>query len=217
MDSEVFQKIVPIVAPLIIGAATIYVAIRQFSLGSKNSYREEYKFAKAFFEDIEQNPKMHKYAKHKGYQAILGTQSIPSEVIEYIMHVSDPVRAIEDYAISRSHLKYIKNDKEFRLQFDSKFLFATAQRRRFWLSLFFVSFCLCYVFAFSPWFAWIFKVIDLNTMLTLSALTFPVGLGGIVFFVREFVKLSRAMRLLKQVEEDGQSSDLTEILLEDHD
>lgn len=208
MDAETWQKMAPLIVPLIIGAATIYVAFRQFSLGNKNSYREEYKFAKEFFEDIEQNPRMHKYAKHKGFQAILGTQLIPSEVIAYLMQISDPVRAIDDYTIARSHLKHTTIAGTFCLQFDSTLFFATAKRRKFWLFVFFSGFCFSYVFAFSPCLAWIFNKINSKTMLTLCAFTFPFGMAGIVLCVREFVKLRRAMRLLEQLEEDRRSPEL---------
>jgi len=60
----------------IFGAARI---IYEFSTGSKNKLREEYRFAKEFLRDIAQDPKLHPLAIEKGYYAIAGATSIKSK------------------------------------------------------------------------------------------------------------------------------------------
>jgi len=203
MTVEDWQKIATYLLPAIIGAGTVYISLRQFFLGNKNSYREEYKFAKSFLEDIDNNPKLHKFARHKGYQAMLGSQSIPSEVIEYLIKSENPVRSLDDYVTSRSYLKHTSDSGTIKLSFESGFFFSTVMRRKIWLILYFLGFVTCYLFACSPLIGIFFNQLTLTIALSLGVFTLPVGMIGTVFFVREFVQLRNAIRLLFRLDEES--------------
>lgn len=180
----------------------IYLSYRQLWLGNTNSYREEYKFAKSFFDDLSQNPAMHKYVRHKGYQAILGSKSLPSDVIEYLMRTSDPVRSINDYVIAKSYLRPEFSNNKLHLEFESKYKFSTPQRRRFWTFLYCIISASLYLFAFSPLFFWNLRIINSSFAFTLSLYTVPLGIGGTMLFTREFVRLVKAIRLIKALESE---------------
>lgn len=202
MNLDTLQKITQFLLPFMLGACTIYLSFRQFLLGNKNSYREEYKFAKIFFDDIIAQPEMHKYAKHKGYQAILGNRSFPSEVIEYLMHTSDPVRAVNDYKISCSYLDHINTSGKIKLMFRSDFRFSTKRLRKFWLIFYAIISALLYIFAFLPFFFFNFKVISSGLALSLSFLTVPIGLTGTFVFILDLIQLHKAASLLRRLSEE---------------
>jgi hypothetical protein len=199
MDAEIIQKAVQVIVPAIIGIPSVYFAARQFSLGNKNSYREEYRFAKELFEDIAENPSMHKFARYKGYQALLGSQSLPSEVIEYLMRASNPARSISDYRVSRSYLTHNFDSGKLQLDFASGILFSTARRRNFFQTLYGVISVFAYIFAFTPAVLWIFDQLSPGLAKSLTVFTLPAGIGITIFFVREFIQLAIAKRLLTEL------------------
>jgi len=202
MNSENFEKLMPIIVTLILGISTIYLSFRQFLLGSTSSYREEYKFAKAFFDDLEINPRMHKYVRHKGYQAVLGSKSVESEIIEYLMRTKDPVNFLRYYGISRSYLKHELIEGKLQLNFESRFRFSTPERRKFWLFSYALISIFFYLAAFSPIFLWTFKAITSSVALSLGFFTFPLGLIGTFVFSLEFVRLALARKLLTNLSDD---------------
>lgn len=217
MDFETWQKVAQLAFPLFLGVCTIYVAFRQFLLGTKSSYREEYKFAKSFFDDLNAHPQMHKYARHKGYQAIIGSRSFPTEVVEYLMHTTDPVRSVNDYRISRSYLDHKNFEGRLKLKFGSDFRFSKAYRRKFWLIFYAVTSILFYLFAFLPFFYFSLKVIPSSIAFSLSVFTFPVGIYGTFVFAFEYVQLHIATTLLHRLDEEERLLAETRISGEEHD
>jgi len=51
MDIEQWIKVIPVITTIIFGGSTLWLSIRQHLDGNKNARREEYKFAKIFFDD----------------------------------------------------------------------------------------------------------------------------------------------------------------------
>jgi hypothetical protein len=202
MTIDEWQKILSFLLAAVVGPASMYISLRAFRLGNKNSYREEYKFAKSFLEDLDNNPRLHKFVRHKGYQAMLGDQSLNSEVIEYLIKTLNPVLSLEDYVISKSYLKHSRGVENFKLEFESDFLFSTPHRRNFFLCLYFTGFSFSYFFATFPLFTLIFQDVPLIVALLYFAFTLPVGLTAMVFSIREFDRLRRAGRLLARLDEE---------------
>ena len=79
MDVEIIFKVVTAIGGIIGVGKVIY----ELSSGSKLRLREEYRFAKEFLKDVQQEKGIHPLIKEKGYHAIAGTDSIKSEEIEY--------------------------------------------------------------------------------------------------------------------------------------
>jgi hypothetical protein len=76
-------------------------------IGKRTRMREEYKFAKEFFFEIEVNKKFHPFAKEKGYQAIAGDNEISSNEIEYLLSIQKPELALRDYVLGRRYLQHL--------------------------------------------------------------------------------------------------------------
>lgn len=202
MNPEFLQKLALSTIPLFLTACTIYLSFRQFSLGAKTAYREEYKFAKSFFDDLKASPHMHKYALHKGYQAVSGNRSLPTVVLEFLMQTQDPVKAVNNYASSKSYIEHVFANGNFVLQFRKDFRFSTVRRRKFWLFFYASISILFYLLLFSPLFAFNFKFISSGIAIALASFTVPCGIIGTFTFVLEFIKLHNAISLLKQISED---------------
>ncbi|MBZ2206545.1 hypothetical protein [Massilia soli] len=210
MDTDQWLKVAPIITTIALGASTLWLAIKQYFDGNKNALREEYKFAKIFFQDLEDNPGMHAFARKKGFQAIGKNQDMPPSVIEYLMAFADPVQALSDYEASRGYLTSVEGRGKRQLQFASSFLFATEKRRKV-LS---VAYLLCasafYFLAFTPWFLLTVGKISTTIAINSTIVFFPLGITVTVITTREFIQLRRAMRLVdvqnrRAVEEDSAS------------
>lgn len=197
MDTNQWLKVAPIVTTIIFSASTLFLSIRQYLDGNKNARREEYKFAKLFFDDLKQNPEMHAFARKKGFQAIGRNQALPPSVIEHLMTLRDPVAALSDYECSRS---YLKNSDELgprQLEFASKFLFATERRRNAVSAVYLLCAIIFYLTAFAPWILFTLKKISFALTINAMIVFFPIGIMATVVLLREFVQLRRAMRLVK--------------------
>lgn len=202
MDVEQLIKIVGVLITAFIGPAGLWLSTRQYFLGTQAAYREEYKFAKMFFEDLEKNPKMHAFARQKGYQAIAGSQNLPASVIKHLMSLFDPVLALQDYILSKSYLSHTPGPSKRQLSFSAG-LISTHKRRQFCSVSYFVGFVIFYIAGFSPFYLWVFGEISPRLATVLSVLTLPIGLFLAIVFGREFRQLRGAMRLVKNQNDEA--------------
>jgi hypothetical protein len=183
------------VTTALFAASTLWLAVKQHLANKRGLLRDEYKFAKGFFEDVAQNPPMHQFPRIKGYQAIAGIH-LPPEIIQHLMDFPDPVVALSDYAVSRGYLKDTPSLKRRRLDFDRS-LFSTEARRIFWRRTFSALALFYYIFAFIPLFFGTLELISLRLAALLSLFTVPLGIFLTAIFVREAFQLRHAMRLVK--------------------
>lgn len=118
MDKDLFIKIATVVIAFIGGCILLWRANKELFFGSRNSLREEYKFAKAFFDDLEKQPKMHPYVRQKGFQGIAGNQSLSPTVIEYLLTLHDPATVLNDYVFSCKLLEHspVAGTKQIRFK-----------------------------------------------------------------------------------------------------
>jgi hypothetical protein len=196
MDTDQWIKVTPILTTICFGASTLWLSIKQYMDGGKNARREEYKFAKLFFDDLDANPEMHPFARKKGFQAIGRNQDLPPSVIEHLMTLRDPVSALSDYEFSRGYLKSSEVPGRRQLSFASTLLFSTEKRRKVMSAIYFSCAVLFYLLAFSPWFLFAFGKISAPVAINLAILCFPTGITVTWCVLREFVQLRRAMRLV---------------------
>lgn len=103
MDLDIIIKITTLLAGTI-GVAKIFYEIM---IGRRARMREEYKFAKDFFTDLDPAKKIHPFAKEKGYQAIAGDNEIGSDEIEYLLSLQKPDLALRDYVLGRQYLQHL--------------------------------------------------------------------------------------------------------------
>lgn len=197
MDVDQWLKVAPIVSTIVFGGSTLWFAIKQNLDGNKNSRREEYKFAKLFFDELNAKPEMHPFARKKGFQAIGRNQDLPPSVIEHLMTLRDPVAALSDYESSRGYLKNTEVLGKAKLNFASNLFFATETRRN-WISRTYAACAIIfYLFAFTPWILLTLGKIPVSLAVNASVAFSPIGLAVSIGAAREFLQLRRAMRLVK--------------------
>ena len=214
MDTDQWLKVVPIVTTIGFGASTLWLSIRQYLDGNKNSRREEYKFAKLFFDELRAKPEMHPFARKKGFQAIGRNQDLPPSVIEHLMTLRDPVTALSDYESSRGYLKNSETFGRRQLGFASATLFATEKRRNIISATYLACAITFYLLSFTPWFLLTIGKISTPLAINASIVFSPVGMMISVGAVREFLQLRRAMRLVKA---QNHQADEYEVTLDDQD
>jgi len=196
MDADLWFKAIPIASTAFFAAATLWLSLKQHSINNKNLRREEYKFAKSFFDDIRDCPTMHAFPRIKGYQAIAGAHTITPDIIKHLMDLPDPVESLSDYAMSKGYLKDTPALQRRRLDFASKLL-STERRRRITSFLYTCIALFFYLLAFAPAFFGTLNMLPITTAGYLSIVTFPFGFYWTMVFVREGVQLKKAIRLIK--------------------
>lgn len=197
MDTDQWLKVAPIVTTILFGASTLWLSVRQYLDGNKTARREEYRFAKIFFDDLRENPGMHPFARKKGFQAIGGNQDLPPSVIEHLMTFHDPVTSLGDYEASRGYLKNSEALGPRQLYFASTLLCSTEKRRNI-LSAAYLSCAIAFYFlAFAPWLLLTIGKISTSIAINSTIVFFPIGITVTVLAAREFIQLRRAMRLVK--------------------
>lgn len=197
MDTDQWIKVAPIISTAIFGASTVWLSIKQHFDGNKNARREEYKFAKAFFEDLKNNADMHPFARKKGFQAIGRVGDLPPSVVEHLMSFHDPVTALGDYEASRT---YLQNSEELglrRLSFENFWLWRSETRRKILSRVYLIVAIVFYFVAFGPWLLFTVRQISAQVAIYATVVLFPIGIAVTVIAVREFIQLRRAMRLIR--------------------
>ncbi|MGK5080842.1 hypothetical protein [Janthinobacterium sp. HLX7-2] len=204
MDIDQWLKLAHLALTAFFGATTAWLGIRQYLDGNKTARREEYKFAKLFFDELKQHPPMHAYARKKGFQAIGRNQDLPPNVIEHLMDLRDPVGALQDYESSRAYLKHTAGRGKRQLDFAST-IFSTDRRREFISTLYILGAIFSYIVAFTPWFLKTIEKISTPVAISASAVFSPIGIFFAVILLREFLQLRRAMRLVKMQNQEADS------------
>jgi hypothetical protein len=196
MDTDQWIKIIPIVTTIGFGASTLWLSIKQQLDGNKKARREEYKFAKDFFDDLNENPEMHLFARKKGFQANGRSQYLPPAIIEHLMKFRDPVTALEDYEISKGYLQKTESAGLLELSFGRTFLWSTEKRRKLIGTAYLTCGLIFYLLAFAPWFLLTIGKISMPVAINLTIVSMPRGITVTVIAAREFIQLRRAIRLI---------------------
>lgn len=95
MNTNLAMQLATVTIAFVGGCGAMWRANKELFWGSRNSLREEYKFAKSFFDDLGKQPNMHPYARQKGLEAITGNPSLPYGVIEYLLTLHDPANVLK--------------------------------------------------------------------------------------------------------------------------
>ncbi|WLG83691.1 hypothetical protein PSH97_21700 [Pseudomonas cucumis] len=172
-----------------IGVAKI---IYELSSSSKLKLREEYKFAKEFLADLDEETPLHHLAVERGYYALAGTSSIQVSDIKYLISLSNPDKSLKDYALSRKYVEL--NKKLHKIDFRSKY-----QRKfsRVWRKSFYVLiYVMASLLAMSP--LLLAAPFNLGPKFMLLALVTIPGCGFFAFdALRSCMKIMRGEALVK--------------------
>jgi hypothetical protein len=120
-DLSNWAPIISLVIGMFVAAFTINKYGFDISIGKQSQRREEYKFAKEFLEEIESNPRMHLFAKEKGYKALVPDRQpgvglrdkLGSQEIEYLLSLKNPELALKNYILGRPYLENIFDNEVF--------------------------------------------------------------------------------------------------------
>jgi hypothetical protein len=86
-----------------------------------NKIREDYKFAKDFFEEREKNPDLHKFVVELGYLGITHDRGVTPEVVEYLLSLQKPETALFWFKKTRRYLDFSITSLDQKIRFKSKY------------------------------------------------------------------------------------------------
>lgn len=146
MDIEQILKI----GAFFLSAVATWKVIIELLRGRQGRLREEYMFAKAFFEHVQSEPNLHPFLKEKGYQAIAGDPSLTAAEIEYLLTMRNSPRALKDYVFGRKYLEHLSTAGTSQILFKKRYFKTWIVRT---LAIYYyVQYFFLYLLAFSPLF-----------------------------------------------------------------
>jgi hypothetical protein len=191
------------IGALVASVFTTWKIIVEMLRGRHGHLREEYKFAREFFKDVADHPNMHPFLKQKGYQAIAGDTQISSNVIEYLLTLTNSSQALKDFVFGRSYLTYLTTASAtgFQIAFRKKYM---TKRYRTWRKVgYFLLFMVCYLIGSAPLLLPIAKAIPPAQSLTIFATAALLFFPPSFFALREGVRIARAEVLVENQYKHG--------------
>jgi len=126
MNLETFFKLFPLVA----GLFAIWKIVIEMTAGRRGQFREEYRFAREFLEDIKKNPQMHPFIRQKGYQALAGDNRLSAQEVEYLLTLPESARALRLYVMGRPYLQHRATAIGSQIVFQDKYAGQVARTTR---------------------------------------------------------------------------------------
>ena len=122
MDIETVVKLTVGIVSIIGFLFAIYKHTYEITTSKKSSFKDDYRFAKEFLEDVAKKPDLHPYVIEKGYQAIAGNNNLSSKEVVYLLSLEEPSICLKDYVLSKEYLELKEVNGSFRifLQKDTK-------------------------------------------------------------------------------------------------
>lgn len=157
--------------------------------------RDEYSFAKTFFEEVSSNPALHPFLREKGYQAIAGDRQLSADEIEYLLSLEKPDRALRDYVLGRQYLDHLPQSGN--LQIDFKKRYKNKWSRTWRMYVYSALYLLFSLTAFSP--LVLSQVFDFSNAQTAQSLILSVSVFGPYgwFFLKTAAHIYRAQKLVE--------------------
>jgi len=177
-------------AGLLVAALTSWKLVAELLRGGLGHARDEYKFAHAFFKDLDENPRMHPFLKQKGYQAIAGDVRLSTAEIEYLLTLHDSARSLKDYVMGRPYLEHLATAAGSQVDFKPKY--ATYRSRLGRKIFFFVLYVLFYLVGTVP-----LALPFLRSMITTEQALLWFVFSVILFFPAAFLALRAGVRVAR--------------------
>lgn len=182
------------VAPFILGLLRIAY---DFTYGRAGQRREEFKFAKDFFDSLSSNDTLHPHVIEKGYRTISGDAYSSVDHLEYIFSFKNSMSAFRDNISAREYVEYKSINGKSEIIFRGRL-------KNTWLRIFLMSshmlfFIVSYIGAFSPLLLHVFWKFNIPISLIIS---YPfIFLPFAVLFSGRFQAMYRAQRLVRTQEQ----------------
>ena len=94
-----------------------YKCIIELLVGRRARFKEGYRFAKEFLNDLE-SESMHPLAIERGYYALAGTDSVNPSAVAYVLSLQEPQQQLSDYVVSRTYVEF--NSLSHKIEFSQK-------------------------------------------------------------------------------------------------
>jgi len=202
MDLDIILKIIGVITGVITAGKLIY----DFAISRKNRLREDYKFAKDFFNEINKTENSHPFVIERGYQAISGDTSLTIQEAEYLFSLKNPSSALRDYVLARHYLEHLQESGDLKINFRKKYLTNWSRK---WRKIFYlISYLVTAFLALAPTF--FIKSIKGDTSSKLLVLfIFAVAFAPLaVASIKEFGKIYRGEQLVDRQEKHSQPIDI---------
>lgn len=134
----------------VISVVTVGKLVYDVVISRKTRLREDYKFAKEFFEELGKPPKLHPFVVERGYHAIAGESTLTVREVEYLLSLENPSSALRDYVLARAYLEHLPESGHLEIKFKSKYTSPWSRRYRRWFYV--SSYFICALLALSPMF-----------------------------------------------------------------
>jgi hypothetical protein len=190
MDYDLIIKI----ATVCIGLVGATKGLYDLSIGRRSKLREEYKFAKEFFDFSNINKDIHPYLREKGYQAIAGDATMSGKEVEYLLSLNRPDQALKDYVMGRKYLEHLPSHGNLQIRFKEKYKSRWSRRWRMYSYL-----ILYFTFAFAGFAPLIFSSyfhMDLRNAMTAFAISVVAFGPYALWFIRSAAKIYRSQKLV---------------------
>lgn len=117
MTLEMFLKLFSLIA----GAFALWKIVVEVGAGRRSRFRDEYKFAREFLDDIRKTPQMHPFLLQKGYQALAGDNRLSAQTVEYLLTLPESARALRLYVMGLPYLQHTATAVGSQVSFKRKY------------------------------------------------------------------------------------------------
>jgi hypothetical protein len=188
-----FEQLYKIILLVLSGIATWKIVV-ELLRGRQSKFREEYKFAKDFFEHISSEPNLHPFLKQKGYQAVAGDANLTVPEVEYLLTLQDSSRALKDFVFGRKYLVHFSTAAEAQIRFKTKY--EKRWKIQAYKLYYFGQYAVLYFAAVSPLFFHNIAVYLQSRTLTVLAISCLVFLPISFYSLVAGLRISRAQSLV---------------------
>lgn len=185
---------------LAVSAAAVIVSLIGVAWGIRKDFhlrtsrlREDFKFALDLKAEI-QPLQLEGLIKERGLHALVGTSRIPTPVVEYLISLRDPQRALHLYKSARKRVVFLSRASRARIVY--KGIYRHARIRLIFKSLCWLGYASFYFLATSPLLFNIFKMLNGREALHLGLFTFTMFFPISVWILRYGVSIRSAESLL---------------------
>ena len=125
----------------VISIVTVGKLVYDVSVSRKTRLRDDYKFAREFFDELGKTPPPHPLVVERGYHAIAGDTALTVREMEYLLSLQNPSSALRDYVLARPYLEHLPESGHLQVNFRRKYssVWSRRWRRGFYLLLYFGS------------------------------------------------------------------------------
>lgn len=137
---------------------------------------------------------MESIIKERGFHALVGRSDVPALVIEYLISLRDPQRALRLYRIASNRMVFISSGRNRKLVYKGFYKKKAFRRVLKWLG--WIGYAFFYLLATSPLMMYVFKEVSGRVAVELGFFTVLVFFPAAVVILRYGVSIKSAEALI---------------------